>query len=138
MIQGIGHVAFMVSDMKKALEFYCDVLGFKFVFNLKFEDGRDRLVYIQAGPSQFIELFYGATKERHPFERDRMGYYHFCLQVEDAEDALRQIKEKGYPIHSELKMGDDRNYQFWLKDPDGNAIEFMQLMPNSPQVTGSL
>jgi hypothetical protein len=27
----------------------------------------------------------------------------------------------------------DTNLQYWLYDPDGNAIELMQIMPTSPQ-----
>jgi catechol 2,3-dioxygenase-like lactoylglutathione lyase family enzyme len=133
MIQGLGHIAFMVRDMEKALNFYCDILGFKFVFELKFADGTPRLVYVKAGPSQFIELFYGATKERYPFERDRVGYYHFSLQVDDIYEVAKSITDKGYPLMTEIKIGDDGNHQFWVKDPDGTAIEFMQLSPDSPQ-----
>ena len=33
----------------------------------------------------------------------------------------------------EPKLGLDHNLQAWIKDPDGNAIELMQITPESPQ-----
>ena len=40
MIKGIGHVAYNVQDMEKALKFYCGVLGFEKAFTLCGEDGK--------------------------------------------------------------------------------------------------
>lgn len=133
MLTGIAHVAFRIKDMDKALEFYCGVLGFKHVFTMHFEDGTPRLLYLKAGEGQFIELFFGAQKEAYPPERDRKGFYHFCIATDDAAADYERIKATGYPVSTPLKVGDDKNLQFWVSDPEGNAIEFMQLCPGSPQ-----
>ena len=34
-ITRIGHLAMTVTDMKKATDFYCGILGFKSVFEIK-------------------------------------------------------------------------------------------------------
>jgi hypothetical protein len=36
-------------------------------------------------------------------------------------------------LDRETVIGLDGNWQAWVKDPDGNAIEFMQLSEDSPQ-----
>jgi lactoylglutathione lyase len=36
-------------------------------------------------------------------------------------------------IHGEPKMGLDGNLQAWIRDPDGNVIELMQIADASPQ-----
>lgn len=38
-INGLAHASFKVSDMAKAVQFYCDGLGFKDKFELKDENG---------------------------------------------------------------------------------------------------
>jgi lactoylglutathione lyase len=43
------------------------------------------------------------------------------------------IKSQGLTLDVEPKQGIDLNYQCWVKDPDGNRIEFMQMHPDSPQ-----
>jgi lactoylglutathione lyase len=39
----------------------------------------------------------------------------------------------GSTIDREPKQGLDGNWQAWISDPDGNAIELMQLEEDSPQ-----
>ena len=61
MITGIGHVAFRVTDLECALDFYCHKLGFREAFRLDREDEPSPwIVYPQPAPGQFIELFPGA------------------------------------------------------------------------------
>ena len=55
---GIGHVAFVISDLERSLDFYCNKLGFYRAFNLDREGTPSPwIVYIQIAPGHFIELF---------------------------------------------------------------------------------
>lgn len=133
MIKGIGHLAFNVKDMEKSLDFYCGVLGFKKAFEIEDEKGNPWIVYIKIRDGQFIELFYGENK-RPETERNAVGYNHLCLEVTDIYEIADHIKSKGLALDVEPKQGKDQNYQCWIKDPDGNRIEFMQMDPESPQM----
>ena len=58
MITGIGHVAFRVTNLQRALDFYCNTLGFSEAFRLEREGQPSPwIVYIQIAPGSFIELF---------------------------------------------------------------------------------
>lgn len=132
MIKGIGHAAFTVEDMEKSLHFYCGILNLKKAFELT-RDGQPWIVYIKIREGQFIELFYGGTNKIE-FDRSRTGYSHLCLEVEDIQAIANHLKANGLTLDTEPKMGVDKNWQCWVRDPDGNRIEFMQMDPESPQM----
>jgi catechol 2,3-dioxygenase-like lactoylglutathione lyase family enzyme len=134
MIKGIGHTAYTVQDMEKSLRFYCDVLGFKKLFELNRPGGEPWIVYLKVCKGQFIELFYGGNKNVS-IDKETIGYSHLCLEVEDIHEIADHIKSNGLTLDVEPKQGVDLNYQCWVKDPDGNRIEFMQMNPESPQMT---
>lgn len=127
MITGIGHVAFRVTDLDRALDFYCNILGFREAFRLDRADlPSPWIVYIQVAPGHFIELFPGSTRVG-PQPGADAGYNHFCLLVDDIHATVRQLAECGLQIEGEPTMGLDNNYQYWIADPDGNRIELMQI-----------
>ncbi len=131
MITGLGHIAFRITDLEKALDFYCTKLGFTEAFRLEREgEFSPWIVYIQVAPNQFIELFPGAQGENT--SRGPVGYNHFCLVVDDLPTTLRELAGRGLAITGEPQKGLDNNWQYWIKDPDGNAIELMQIVPESP------
>ncbi|MBO0702032.1 MAG: VOC family protein [Candidatus Dormibacteraeota bacterium] len=133
MITGLGHVAFRITDLPRALDFYCGKLGFREAFRLD-RDGEPSpwIVYLQLAPNQFLELFPGGEGEVAPRSR-AAGYNHFCLTVDDLEATLQELKSRGVAIEGGPRQGMDTNWQYWITDPDGNAIELMQIMPASPQ-----
>ena len=131
MLTGIGHVAFIIQDLDRSLDFYCTKLGFRRAFHLDREGTPSPwIVYLQIAPGHFIELFPGGQGENQPRP---VGYNHFCLLVDDLAATLKELQARGLPIPGEPVCGLDHNWQYWLKDPDGNSIELMQIMPNSPQ-----
>lgn len=134
MIQGIGHVAFRVRDMERSIRFYEDTLGFRRAFDIpRPENGEPWIVYLYGAGGQFLELFYGGTREI-PGGDETIGFFHMCIAVDDIQDIWRKITETGAPQDDAPKQGADFNWQCWTHDPDGNKIELMQLDPNSPQM----
>lgn len=132
-LTGIGHVAFRITDLNRALDFYCDKLGLREAFRLEHEGQPSPwIVYLQIDPNSFLELFPGAKKEEASSE-SAAGYNHFCLRVDDMDTTIALLTERGLPIQGGPTMGLDGNWQYWLTDPDGNRIELMQIMPGSPQ-----
>lgn len=128
MIKGIHHKGFHVSDMEKTLDFYCDILGFEHAFDLKDNDGYPWIEYVKIAEGSFLEFFYGADEE------EKKQYDHICFEVDNIEKIAKELKEKNVTFAAELSVGTDNNQQFWLRDPDGNWLEFMELNPDSPQM----
>jgi lactoylglutathione lyase len=133
MITGIGHTAFRVTDLRRALDFYCGKLGFREAFRLE-REGRPSpwIVYLQVAENCFVELFPVPGDEVVPLN-PKSSYSHYCLTVDDLPATLREMAARGLEITGEPTMGLDNNWQYWIADPDGNRIELMQMMPDSKQ-----
>ena len=134
MVTGIGHAAFNVKVMEKTIAFYEKTLGFKRAFDIpRPENGEPWIGYMYAGGDQFIELFYGGTKEI-PYKDENIGFFHLCVAVDDINQAWQKILETGAPQDDAPKQGADFKWQCWTHDPDGIKIELMQLDALSPQM----
>ncbi len=135
MITGIGHVAFRVTSLQRALDFYCSKLGFSEAFRLEREGQPSPwIVYIQVAPGSFIELFPDSPDTiDSPPQNTHASYKHVCLLVDDMSATLRDLAARGLEISGTPTQGVDHNLQYWLTDPDNNPIELMQIVPNSPQ-----
>ena len=118
-----------MQDVEASLAFY-ELLGIRESFRLNKDDGTVMLVYLHVGGDRFIELFPNGPGP----DASRPGSFkHICLLTEDLEGAVEELRSKGVKIDREPKQGLDTNLQAWISDPDGNALELMQLSPNSPQ-----
>ncbi len=136
MITGLGHIAFRIRDLEQSLDFYCNKLGFREVFRLEREgEPSPWIVYLQVAHNQFLELFPGAQGEIP--SRTGAGYNHFCLVTDDLHATLHEFESRGLTISGIPEQGLDMNWQYWLNDPDGNAIELMQITPESPQAVAN-
>lgn len=132
-LAGIGHVALKVADIERSLAFYRDRLGFQEIMRLNDERGDLWLVYLRITDTQFLELFPDGDGDEGPGS-DRTGVHHFCLETADIEATANALRDAGVALTVEPKTGADFNKQCWIADPDGNRIEFMQMMPNSMQL----
>lgn len=133
MIKGIGHAAFNVTNMETTIAFYETTLGFKKAFEIPRDSGEAWIVYMYGGGDQFVELFYGATKQ-NPYKDENAGFFHLCLAVEDIQAAWQRIIDTGAPQDDAPKQGGDGNWQCWTHDPDGVKLELMQVGENSLQM----
>lgn len=133
MFTGISHIAYSVSDMEAALCFYCEKLGMAHAFSLPDEEGNPWIEYVTIAPGQFLELFY-ANGALSP---GAGGYKHLCLQTRDIHEAAKALAAAGVPLRIAPRRGRDGNWQCWINDPDGNAIECMQIDAASMQAAFS-
>ena len=131
MIKGIAHVAYLVSDLDVALDFYVNKLGFKKKFTMNNEKGKLWIVYLQINEHQFIELF---PENAFDNKGNNGSYQHLCLEVEHLEDFVATLTGEGVEIDEPIITGIDHNLQAWIHDPDGNAIELMEYGDDSLQM----
>jgi lactoylglutathione lyase len=128
-ISDLGHAAFAVHDLDAALAFYAK-LGLSESFRLHHADGSLMLVYLHIGGDRFLELFPNGPA---PDPARTQSFKHVCLLSDDLRGTVERLRVQDVAIEREPKEGLDGNLQAWIRDPDGNAIELMQLSEASPQ-----
>jgi lactoylglutathione lyase len=147
-VVGYTHVAIKVKEEARTLAFYRDGLEFEEMFRLNHEDGRLWLAYLRITDSQYLEVFPEAVGDEAA-RPGTNGIDHICLLVEGIQAVAERVKAKGIvicrwtetPNGLELLpdpaavpvLGLDGNMQFWVKDPDGIRIEFMEVAQGSLQ-----
>jgi catechol 2,3-dioxygenase-like lactoylglutathione lyase family enzyme len=129
MITDLAHTAFAANDLDASLAFYAK-LGLKESFRLHHADGSLMLVYLHIAGDRFLELF---PRGPEPDPTRVQSFKHICLAVDDIYATVEHLRAQGITIDREPKLGLDNNLQAWITDPDGNAIELMQLSEDSPQ-----
>jgi catechol 2,3-dioxygenase len=119
----VGHVVLKVSDLNRALGFYCGALGLTEVARRDFGDGM--MVFLSAGHTHHdIGLVEVGKQARRPEGAD-IGLYHVAFKIGDDIETLRAAK-----VHLEASdvpiqwIADHRVSQsIYVADPDGNNIE---------------
>lgn len=129
MITDVGHPALRVYDIDASLAFY-KKLGLDESFRLNHADGSLMLVYLHVGGDRFLEIFPNGPL---PDPSRVHSFHHLCLLTDDLQSTVDGLRDQGVTIEQEPKLGLDHNLQAWIRDPDGNAIELMQLSEESPQ-----
>jgi lactoylglutathione lyase len=129
-ITDLAHIAFATHDLEASLAFYA-AIGIPEAFRLHYpDDGRLMLVYLHVGGDRYIEVF---PRGPEPDAERVQSFMHICLLSDDIGADVESFRANGITIDKEVSRGLDHNLQAWIKDPDGNAIELMQLSPDSPQ-----
>lgn len=118
---GIRHIALLVSDMKKAEEFYCGVLGYQ----VEWRPDPDNL-YLTAGGQDNLALHKG---KETPAET-RLDHFGIVLrQAADVDAWHAHLKSHGAVIIHAPKTHRDGARSFYTKDPDGNVLQFIHHPP---------
>ena len=116
----IGHVHLKVSDIDRALAFYCDVLGFELQQRMG-----DQAAFISAGGYHHhigLNTWESRGGSRPP--SGTTGLYHFAIRYPTRRtlaDALRRLLDAG--IRPEGASDHGVSEAIYLSDPDGNGIE---------------
>jgi len=116
----IGHVHLKVSDIDRALAFYCDVLGFE----LQQRYGTQAAFVSAGGYHHHLGLNTWESAGGSPPPRNATGLYHVAIRYPDRRtlaDALRRVLEAGIPLDGASDHGVSE--ALYLRDPDGNGIE---------------
>ena len=116
----IGHVHLKVSDLDKALGFYCGILGFAVTTRY----GADAVFISAGGYHHHIGLNVWYSKNGSPPARNNTGLYHTAILYPGRRElalAVKRLIEKNYPISGATDHGVSE--AIYLSDPDKNGIE---------------
>jgi catechol 2,3-dioxygenase len=122
----IGHVHLKVSDIKRALAFYTEVMGFEVQ-----QRWGDSAAFISAGGyHHHIGLNTWESRGGKAPARGTTGLYHFAILFPNRKElarALNRLLEHEYPIDGASDHGVSE--AIYLRDPDGNGIEIYRDRP---------
>jgi len=131
-ITKINHIAILVSDLESPLNFWRDALGLELTQVEEIPSEQARIAFLPTGDSE-IELVQPTTDDSglaRYLEKRGPGMHHICLEVDDIDGMLAQLKEKGIQlINEEAKVGSDgRRYAFvHPKSTSGVMVELYEL-----------
>jgi methylmalonyl-CoA/ethylmalonyl-CoA epimerase len=100
MIKRIDHISIAVSDLEKAKKFFLDGLGGRELFCAPSPSQKFRWTTIELGTSCLLELIdpVGEDGFLHRFiQTHGEGLHHITVQVNDIQEALRTLEERGIP-----------------------------------------
>ena len=122
----IGHIHLKVSNIDKALSFYCDILGFELTQRIG-----DQAAFISAGGyHHHIGLNTWESRDGTPPPNGHTGLYHTAIlfpnRLELAK-ALKKLIDEKYPLQGTADHGVSE--AIYLDDPDGNGVELYSDKP---------
>lgn len=116
----IGHVHLKVSDIDRALSFYCDLLGFEIT-----QRYGEQAVFLSAGGyHHHIGLNTWYSKGAPPAPQRSTGLFHAAILYPERKDLamiLKRLMDVDYPLTGASDHGVSE--ALYLNDPDGNGIE---------------
>ena len=122
-IVGMAHMAYNVTDLKTARDYYEGFLGFQEAFTLKNADGTDHVVYLKINDHQFIELYNEPVKN--------YGYIHDAgFETNDAKGMHDHLASIGDKV-TDVKKDDAGNLSFEVTDNSGFTLQIVQYLPDS-------
>lgn len=116
----IGHVHLKVSDLERALAFYCGVLGFE----LTQRYGTQAAFVSAGGYHHHIGLNTWESRGGKAPPRGTTGLFHVAILYPDRAslaDALRRLIQHRVPLDGASDHGVSE--ALYLHDPDGNGLE---------------
>lgn len=147
----LTHTMLRIKDPARSLEFYQQVLGFRLVTKLDFEEARFSLYFLQPrghtdsadgslghafSRMGLLELTHNwgtesDATEMHSGNSAPKGFGHICIAVPDIQAACARFEDMGVQFQKRLGEGGMKEIAFIL-DPDGYWIEVVQpsLMDN--------
>lgn len=116
----IGHIHLKVADIKRSLNFYCDLLGFELMTTY----GSDAAFISAGGYHHHIGLNTWYSKDAPPAPLNAAGLFHTAILYPARRDlaiALSRLIDAKYPLSGAADHGVSE--ALYLDDPDKNGVE---------------
>ena len=130
----IGHVHLKVTNLQRALDFYCGLLGFELMQMY----GEDAAFISAGGYHHHIGLNTWYSKDAAPAPINAAGLFHTAIlypERKDLAEALRRLRKSNYPLTGASDHGVSE--ALYLDDPDRNGVELYwdrpkEMWPRNP------
>ncbi len=131
-VKQINHVAVVVDNMDKALSFWRDALGMD-LYELRDVPAEKSQVAFLPLPGSEVELVQPTTDNSgiaKYLAKRGPGMHHICLEVDDIEEMMSQLKSKGIRLINEEPRiaADGKKYVFiHPESTSGVLVELYQI-----------
>ena len=147
-VHGISNCTFYCNDFDSMVKFYHNTLEMSHVFTLRDEDGIPVKTCLMITERQFFVLI------NKPYFKSRdwasLSCTHIAILVEDIFAVTKMLEGKGVmttkgpsinkeyqrvPYVCDSEIAPCGSYTAWVRDPEGNEVEFMQYTKASMQIS---
>jgi methylmalonyl-CoA/ethylmalonyl-CoA epimerase len=131
-VKQINHVAVVVDDMDKALSFWRDALGMDLHGLRDVPAEKSQVAFLPLSGSE-VELVQPTTEDSgiaKYLAKRGPGMHHLCLEVDDIEGMMSQLKAKGVRLINEepRTAADGKKYAFiHPESTSGVLVELYQI-----------
>ena len=127
----LDHIALSVVNIEKSISFY-KIFGFNKFNEWSSDDGSLRMVMLKNGDEVYIELVHCTNSKQLPdasknLDSDmfQVGVKHIALRVESVVETIDFLEHNGIFNYSNVLMGKLGRKYFYINDPDGIVLEFI-------------
>ncbi len=134
-ITKVNHIAIATKDIDQSLTFWRDLLGLTVDHIENVPSQNSEVVFIPLGDTE-IELVHPTSEDsglaRFVDEKGG-GLHHLCLEVDDIDEMLKELKEKGTRLINEtaLELPGRKMAFIHPKSSNGVLVELYQLVKTS-------
>ena len=122
LFEQMHHVAIIVSDYRRAREFYVEKLGFPVLRENFRPDRGDWKLDLKFGDGE-LEIFAIPGAPPRPSWPEARGLRHLAFRVEDVEAAVRALEQRGIPCEPIRTDPFTGGRMTFFRDPDGLPLE---------------
>lgn len=125
-VKSIHHVAVVVSDVDASLKFWRDALGMTVseMRAVPAEEARVAFMPLAGSELELVQPISAGTGLARFLEKRGQGLHHVCLEVDDLEAMLSQLKARGVRLINEEPRGESgsRRYAFVHPESTGGVL----------------
>ena len=120
------HVAFQVSNMDAAIQFYVEKLNFALSSRAVNQDEMEEYVFLRLGDLR-LELIQDLNQAVYKKPQIKPPYCpHLAIETDNVERAVARLREEGVPIvRGPLAIEAEVTWVYFA-DPDNNILEYIQ------------
>jgi methylmalonyl-CoA/ethylmalonyl-CoA epimerase len=138
-VKRVEHVAIAVRDLGEVMGIFQEKLGLRLEYEEDFPQYATRIAMYPVGET-YLELLAptGASSDVGTWLTDRgQGLYHICLEVEDIEAALAELRGRGVRLLDERPRVGHGGSLIAFLDPRSTADVLVELMQAPAGAHGS-
>jgi methylmalonyl-CoA epimerase len=129
-IEKIDHIGIAVRDLESALRVYTDVLNLKVTKIEEFEDLKVRVAFIPVGEVlvELVQPIGADAPLAKRIETHGEGMYHLAYKVDNIDQALKEIIEKGVEMRDKVPRAGGMGSRIALSKPDSTNNVIIELV----------
>ena len=129
-VKRVEHVAMAVNDLDEFVGILRDKLGLTLEYSEVFPQYQTKMAMFPVGET-YLEVIQGTAPASEParwIAEKGQGLYHICLEVDDIEGALAELKAKGMSLLDETPREGHGNTRIAFIDPRSTSGVLIELV----------